>query len=122
MVDDDEDSATALVLLLGHDGHEVRTALGGREALDTASELRPDVVVLDIRLRDMTGFELAELLRGRDGDGMVLVALTGLEGNDVRERCRAAGIDYHIVKPIRDFAAFRALVRTLDGEGRLVVC
>jgi CheY-like chemotaxis protein len=120
VVDDDEDSASTLVMLLAHDGHEVRTASGGVEALQVASELRPCVIVLDIRLRDMSGFELASRLRaGDEGAQCLLVAVTGLEGDDVQERCRASGIDHHIVKPIRDFPAFRDLVRTRDGMGKL---
>lgn len=121
VVDDDRDSATVLVLLLQHEGHDVRTAFDGRTALDTVGDFEPDVVVLDLRLQDMSGYELAAALRARETtQSVVLIALTGLDGDDVRGRCRSAGFDCHLVKPIGDFARFRGLVRSLEvGDLRL---
>lgn len=115
VVDDDRDSANVLVLLLQHEGHDVRTAFDGRTALETVGEFAPELIVLDLRLRDMSGYDLAAALReSENGQRAVLVALTGLEGDEVRARCREAGFDGHIVKPICDFAGFRGLVRSLE--------
>lgn len=115
VVDDDDDCATLLVLLLEHDGHEVRTAFDGRTALEAVDGFRPDVVILDLLLSDMTGYQLAAALRDRTKtEASILVALTGLDGDEVRDKCRGAGFDCHIVKPILDFERFRALVRSLE--------
>lgn len=111
IADDDEDSASMLMLLLQQDGHEVHVSSSGRDTLALAARLRPDVVVLDLRLGDMTGFEVACELRERAGAaGLLLVALSGLDDDDVGERCRAAGFDSHWLKPIRDFVGFRRVV------------
>ena len=115
VVDDDEDAAAILTLLLQHDGHEVRACPDGRSALALAPHFRPEVVVLDLRLTDMSGYRLASALRSAEGTrDAVLVAVTGLDGEDVRERCRAAGVDCHLVKPIADLARFRALIGSLQ--------
>lgn len=91
----------------------VRSSNDGRAALATAEGFDPEIVILDLRLRDMSGYELATELRSRAG-AAVLVALTGLEGSEVRSRCRSAGFDCHLVKPIRDFEGFRHLVGSLE--------
>lgn len=112
VVDDDDDSAAFLALLLEHDGHAVRVAGSGAQALSQVRAFAPELVLLDLRLGDMSGYELAAALRAGGAAGL-LVALSGLEGDEVRERCRAAGIAAHLVKPIRDFEGFRRLVRSL---------
>lgn len=118
VVDDDHDSAIGLAMLLQADGHLVRTAADGSAALAEASSFAPELVILDLALGDMSGYELAKELRRRLGDRPVLVALTGFDGETVVRQCHAAGIDRHMVKPIVDFAQMRGFVRSLEvGPG-----
>lgn len=99
VVDDNQDSAESLALLLELHGHEVRTAFAGPAALETASTFRPDVVLLDIGLPGMDGYEVARRLRADDHRSL-LVALTGYGRDDDRQRSQEAGFDHHLVKPV----------------------
>jgi CheY-like chemotaxis protein len=99
VVDDNQDSAESLALLLELKGHEVRTAFAGPAALDIASTFQPEVVLLDIGLPGMDGYEVARRLRAGN-DGSRLVALTGYGQDDDRQRSRDAGFDHHLVKPV----------------------
>lgn len=115
VVDDDADSASVLALLLRSQGHEVRTAVDGASGLTEARSFAPEVVLLDLGLPDMSGFEVAEELRRHRGrDGLVLIAVTGYGGEGIARRCSDAGFDHHMVKPILDFGALLDIVRTLD--------
>jgi PAS domain S-box-containing protein len=101
VVDDNADSAEALALALGAIGHEVRLAGDGPSALEVAAEFKPQVVLLDIGLPGMDGYEVARRLRARkEWAGVVLVALTGYGQEEDRRRARDAGFDHHLVKPI----------------------
>jgi two-component system CheB/CheR fusion protein len=86
--------------LLQMSGHDVRTAPDGKSALQLAREGRPDVVVIDLGLPDIDGFDLARLLRtvGELPDAL-LIALTGRAEREVRARAIEAGIDHYLVKP-----------------------
>jgi signal transduction histidine kinase len=100
VVDDLAASADTLMMLLELEGFEVRIANEGASALRVAAEFRPDVVLLDIGLPGMNGFEVAHRLRGlpccRDA---LLIALTGYGEAESRSRSAAAGFDFHMVKP-----------------------
>ena len=100
VVDDNADSAEALALALGATGHDVRLAADGSSALEGAAEFQPEVVLLDIGLPGMDGYEVARRLRADGGAQMVLVALTGYGQEEDRQRARDAGFDHHLVKPI----------------------
>ncbi len=101
IVDDNTDAAQMLEALLGLDGHEVRTAHSGPEALDAIRDFHPDVAFLDIGLPGMNGYELARRLRAEPRlDGMTLVALTGWGQDEDRRRSTEAGIDHHLTKPV----------------------
>jgi CheY-like chemotaxis protein len=101
VVDDNADSAEALALALGATGHEVRLAGDGPSALDVAAEFRPEVVLLDIGLPGMDGYELARRFRAsKEWSGIVLVALTGYGQEEDRRRAQDAGFDHHLVKPV----------------------
>lgn len=114
VVDDNLDSAESLVLLLRMMGNEVNTAHDGLEAVAVAAEFRPDVVLLDIGLPMLNGYEAARLMRKQLGGGeMVLVALTGWGQEEDRRRSREAGFDHHLTKPV-DFATLRELIAGLD--------
>lgn len=100
VVDDNRDSADSLAMVLELLGHQVQAVNDGPAALDAVSGFRPDVVLLDIGMPGMTGFEVARRLRERpDSAGLRLVALTGYGQDEDRRRTSEAGFDAHLVKP-----------------------
>ncbi|MDX2171259.1 MAG: ATP-binding protein [Deltaproteobacteria bacterium] len=100
VVDDNQDAAESMSLLLSLLGNEVRTAYDGVQALHEADAFRPDLVLLDIGLPGLNGYEVAERLRSDPLLGRAtLVALTGWAQDDDRRRSREAGFDHHLVKP-----------------------
>jgi CheY-like chemotaxis protein len=102
VVEDNRDSATSLAMLLRLRGHDVRIAHDGPEALDLAATFRPSVVLLDIGLPGMSGYEVAARLRQLPGGGrLVVVALTGYGREADRLRSAAARFDHHLVKPVK---------------------
>ena len=101
VVDDNVDSVESMEVLLQIWGHEVRTAQDGPAALAVAAEYRPDIVLLDIGLPGMSGYEVAQRLREIPGLArMVLVAVTGYGQESDRRRTREAGFNRHLVKPV----------------------
>lgn len=101
VVDDDRDSTTSLSMLLQIMGHKVRTAHDGPEAIGTAGEFRPDIVLLDIGLPGMNGYEVARRIRHAPwSSGMTLIALTGWGQEEARRQSEEAGFDHHLVKPV----------------------
>jgi CheY-like chemotaxis protein len=111
VVDDYPDSAEAASMLLALYGHECRTAVNGREALAQAAAFDPDVVILDIGLPDISGYEVARTLRDRArGRPLYLAAVTGLGQPEDRLRAIAAGFDQHVLKPA-DATKIRNIVR-----------
>jgi PAS domain S-box-containing protein len=100
VVDDNMDSADMLVLTLQMFGHEVQAAYSSQTALATAIEYQPEVVLLDIGLPDMDGYEVARRLRQQPQTKDVwLIAMTGYGQDSDRQRTQAAGFDHHLVKP-----------------------
>jgi PAS domain S-box-containing protein len=101
VVDDNRDSAETVALVVELWGHETRVAYDGAEALEAALVYRPEVILLDIGLPGMDGYEVARRLRTLDGlRGVKLVAMTGYGGEEDRQRAREAGFDHHLVKPV----------------------
>jgi len=101
IVDDVADAAEMLALVVGQDGHEVQVALTGAGALGAAASFRPDVVLLDLGMPSMDGYEVARRLRAQCTERQpLLVAVTGYGHETDRERARAAGFDHHLVKPV----------------------
>jgi CheY-like chemotaxis protein/two-component sensor histidine kinase len=101
VVDDNTDAAESVAMLLRLWGHAVRVAHTGPEALRAAEEYQPDVVVLDIGLPGMDGYEVARRLRERPHfQKTVLAALTGYGQADDRRRSEDAGFDHHLTKPV----------------------
>jgi CheY-like chemotaxis protein len=119
VVDDNRDSAESLAMLLRLTGQDVRTVHDGRQALILAEAYRPDLVLLDIGLPGIDGYEVARRLRSVPWIGTTtLVALTGYGGEDDRRQARAAGFDHHMVKPV-DFGALHRLLAALaESPGR----
>jgi CheY-like chemotaxis protein len=100
VVDDLAASADTLMTLLEMEGFEVRVANEGATALRIADEFRPEVVLLDIGLPGMNGFEVADQLRGMPCcQQALLIALTGYGEAESRTRSAQAGFDFHMVKP-----------------------
>ena len=101
VIDDNEDAAESLAMLLRLKGHDVQIAYGGEDGVALALESTPDCVLVDIGLPDIDGFEVAKRLRSRDPNGStLLVALTGYGQAEDRTRSRQAGFDHHLVKPV----------------------
>jgi signal transduction histidine kinase len=101
VVDDNKDSAISLALLLKMTGHDTRTAHDGLEAVEAAKKFRPDVVLLDIGLPKMNGYDACRSIRAQPwSDGMVLIALTGWGQEEDQRRSKEAGFNFHIVKPV----------------------
>ncbi|NMG34090.1 PAS domain S-box protein [Azoarcus sp. TTM-91] len=99
LVDDNADAIWAVARLL--DRHEVATASSGREALRMASELQPEVIVLDLGLPDLSGLEVARAIRAEKwGRQALLVASTGWGREKDRKKVQEAGFDAHLVKPL----------------------
>ena len=99
VVDDSEDNADMFAELLRIDGHRVRTAGSGKEALEVLGQELPEVAFLDIGLPDFDGYELAASIREKFGAGIHLVALTGFSGAESRDRAKKAGFNAFVVKP-----------------------
>jgi CheY-like chemotaxis protein len=101
IVDDSEDGAESLAMLLRFAGHETHKAHDGFEAIKAAERLRPDVVLLDIGLPGLNGFEACRRIRSEPwGKDLVMVALTGWGQEEDRQQSREAGFNAHMVKPV----------------------
>jgi PAS domain S-box-containing protein len=113
IVDDNTDAANTLAALLNYLGHETLVALSGKEALARLQTFEPEVVLLDIGLPEMNGYELARRLRTDPRwRGIRLIALTGYGQTEDRQRVREAGFDDHLVKPVDVDALQRSLALT----------
>jgi PAS domain S-box-containing protein len=100
VVDDSHDAAESLAMLLECEGHEIYKAHDGAEAIRTAERVRPDVVLMDIGLPVLNGYEACRRIRDHEwGTPIVMVAITGWGQDEDREQSRAAGYDLHLVKP-----------------------
>lgn len=112
IVDDNEDSANSLAMILKLGGHETASVYTAVDALQRAAAFKPDVVLLDIGLPGMDGYEVALKMRELPGlRDIRLVAVTGYGRSDDRLRAREAGFDDHLIKPVE----YAVLERTLAG-------
>ena len=118
VVDDNADAAESIGILLGTMGHEVRVAHDGANALDLAPGYRPDVVILDIGMPGMDGYEVARRLRQRpEVGGAFLVAVTGFGQEEDRRRAMEAGFDRHLTKPT-DVQELKGILSLRQGSAR----
>jgi PAS domain S-box-containing protein len=114
VVDDNEDAAMTLAMLLRMDGHEAFVEFAAMPALVRARATKPDVMLLDIGLPEIDGYELARRLRSDPDTGSAcLIAITGYGQEEDRQRSREAGFDHHLMKPVNA----EDLRRTLAGAG-----
>jgi CheY-like chemotaxis protein len=112
VVDDNEDAANSLGLILELGGHETACVYSAMDALQRAAAFRPDVVLLDIGLPGMDGYEVAQKMRELPGlRDIRLIAVTGYGRSDDRIRARDAGFDDHLTKPVEYAVLDRALAR-----------
>jgi PAS domain S-box-containing protein len=116
VVDDNEDSADTLGMVLNRLGAEVKIAYDGHSALEALRTYRPSVVILDLGMPGMDGHEVAQRVR-RDPDfcDLPLIALTGWGQEENRRRTREAGFDHHLVKPV-DLELLQALLASLGSR------
>jgi CheY-like chemotaxis protein len=111
VVDDNRDAADTLAAIMRAAGHQVQVAYAGEEAVETARIFRPDLVLLDIGLPGMNGYDVARKLREElSHRSLALVALTGYGQEEDKRRAREAGFDAHLVKPVN----FQLLEAILD--------
>jgi CheY-like chemotaxis protein len=116
LVDDNVDAASSLSLLLQLAGHDICIAHDGPEALKLASDFKPDIVLLDIGLPGMGGYEVARRLRRMPELGHpVLVAVTGWGAPEDRQRSKEAGFDEHLTKPV-DISTIELILTTLPSR------
>jgi len=117
VVDDNHDSADSLAILLEMDGDQTRTAYDGLEALEVGAAFRPDIIVLDLGLPKLDGYQTARRIREQPwGRDIALIALTGWDDEDDRQRTREAGFDRHLVKPIDGVALQKILAELTRTE------
>ncbi len=101
VADDNQDNAESLAMLLMMLGHDVRTALDGAGAVETAAAFQPQAVLLDLGMPKLNGYEAARRIRALPGgDKVVLIAQSGWSQPEDRRRSREAGFDHHVIKPV----------------------
>jgi CheY-like chemotaxis protein len=117
IVDDNQDGADSLAMLLEEVGHETHQAHDGIEAIGAAERVHPDAVLLDIGLPKLNGYEVCRRIREQPwGQGLTIVALTGWGQEEDRQRSQEAGFDTHLVKPV-DLDALMRLLASLPSGG-----
>jgi CheY-like chemotaxis protein len=115
VVDDNRDAADSLAALLRLQGHDVRVAYDGESSVSEATVHRPELILLDIGMPGIDGYETARRIRRIPGlDAARLVALTGWGQEEDRRRTAASGFDGHLVKPPEPEALAEVLARTVD--------
>jgi CheY-like chemotaxis protein len=116
VVDDYPDNAESMGMLLRLFGHEVAIAYNGSAALQAAWARQPDVVLLDISMAEMDGYEVARQLRTMLQDSVRLIAITALSSEEDHQRCLDAGFDLHLVKPADPKEIVRMLKELAGSE------
>ena len=117
IVDDNRDGADSLSEMLKIMGNDTRTAYDGEAAVSAAGEFRPDVVLLDIGLPKLNGYDACRRIRGQPwGNGMLLIALTGWGQEEDVRRSQDAGFDRHMVKPVDPTALMELLASLVTHE------
>jgi len=101
IVDDNKDGADSLAMVLKMMGNDTRTAYDGKEGVELAGEFRPEVVLFDIGMPKLNGYEACRLIRKQPwGRKVIVIAVTGWGQEDDRQRSHDAGFDHHMVKPV----------------------
>ncbi len=100
IADDDVDTALTLAELLDMDGFATRVAHDGISALEECATFNPDIVLLDIGMPELNGYEVAERIRARAGTSVRIIAISGWGSSHDRAKGKAAGFDVHLLKPV----------------------
>lgn len=101
VIDDNEDAAQTLGMVLEMSGHEVHLAYDGEQAVAMARDLKPQIALVDIGLPKLNGYGVAQSIRAEPwGEKMMLIALTGWGQDDDKRRALAAGFNFHLTKPV----------------------
>jgi CheY-like chemotaxis protein len=117
IADDNRDGAETMSMLLKHAGHQVHVAHSGTQALEMARRIRPQVIVLDIGMPDISGYEVAERIRVEAwGNDVMLIAVTGWGQQDDKRRAHAAGFDHHMTKPIDPLGLAKLIDEVTPGD------
>jgi CheY-like chemotaxis protein len=118
IVDDNRDAADSLVMLLRLMGNDTRTAYDGQEGVEAAEEFRPDVILLDIGLPKLNGYEACRRIREQPwGKKAILIAVTGWGQEEDRRRSREAGFNHHMVKPVDPQELMKLLTSFQPAKG-----
>jgi len=115
VVDDNRDTARSLKQLVELMGHDALEAHDGHEAVDAARAYRPDVVLLDIGLPGMNGYDAARAIRRQGSGAAKLVAVTGWGQQDDKRKSEEAGFDLHVTKPV-EIATLESLLQSADVD------
>lgn len=117
IVDDDPDQSLALSMRLEKQGYQTTTAASGRDGLRQAASFRPQLILLDVGLPDMSGLEVCEqLVDSEDTCGTPVLIISGSDSDDIVRRCRAAGSEYFIRKPYDPNVVLTLIERALEGN------
>ncbi len=112
VVEDNLDSVHSMAMLIKTMGHEVRFAINGFAAMEVAREFRPDVILLDIGLPDLKGYEIARQLKWEPGlEKTRMIAISGLSEDELRRRALEAGCEELLVKPLNPVALEELLAK-----------
>jgi len=110
VADDDEDTVVSLTALLHEEGYTVRGVHRGADVLQAVFDFAPDIVLLDIGMPQMSGYDVARTLRERYGSARpALIAVTGRAEKADRQQARAAGFEHHVAKPYEPSALLRLI-------------
>ena len=116
IVEDNRDSADSLKTLLEALGYQLQVVYDGEAAVRAAAAAPPDVIIMDLGLPGMNGYEAATKIRQQNsGKRPLIVALTGWGQQSDRQRSAAVGIDHHLVKPL-DLAELRRILASLEAQ------
>src|SRR6187401_1621306 len=117
VVDDNHDSALSQAMMLSIMGHETRTAHDGESAVATAESFLPEIVLLDIGLPKLNGYEVAQRIREHSwGASMFLIAVTGWGQDEDRQRSSEVGLNVHMVKPVEPAALERLFAELRNNQ------
>src|SRR5690606_780469 len=116
IVDDNEDAAEMLSLMLERLGHRVQSVACGRDVLDAVTRFQPELVLLDLGLPDISGYEVAQQLRRAGHRDLAIIALTGFSHEGARTRTLEAGFDAHLIKPVSLDQVFAAVRKARPAE------
>jgi CheY-like chemotaxis protein len=115
VVDDNRDWADAMARLLRNEGYSVHTAYDGREAIEAAASVQPEIVLLDLNMPNISGYDAAKVFRRHpSATRPVLIAITAWSEESHKVEAKQAGFDYYLTKPIEPAEVLR-LLATLDG-------